>query len=244
MTIDRNINDLHIEDQLNRLRIQDWMIEEQKRQGILDRELAERVGHHSSWSSGIMKTSGWRVATLQKMIRALGYELTFNVKIDVDPVPIAPSPMNPEAITYAEKYANSPSVSNREEALRVDLCVLGERLRIASRLTPAMLGHRLNQEGKSVTAFESGEKPYYLLVTAQRYFRALGGELKLVIIKKEENGQQRIFEAPDGRWPSDVQNIVNVVEAKDRTMVWSSSNPDNVISFPAAAWKAWLKSGD
>ena len=243
-TINRNMDDLHVDDQLNRLRLQDWMREEQERQGILDRELAARVGHHSSWAHGTISTSTWRAATLQKMIRALGYRLTFNVKIDVKPEPIEKTPYNPEGLSNAEKYANSPKIDNREEADRVDLCDLGRRLREASKLTPAMLGHRLRQESKSVTAFESGEKPYYLLVTAQRYFRALGGELKLVIVKQEDNGQQRVFEAPEGRWPSVMGDVVNVAELPDRTMIWNSNSPHIVVSFPAAAWKAWLKAND
>ena len=242
--INRNVTDLHIDDQLNRLRLRDWMKEEQQRQGLLDRELAARVGHHSSWAHGAMESTSWRVATLQKMVRALGFTLTFNVKIDVKPEPIAKTPFNPDGLSNVEKYASSTNPERHEEAARVDLCELGERLRVASNLTPAMLGHRLNQEGKSVTAFESGEKPYYLLVTAQRYFRALGGELKLVLVKQEASGQQRVFEAPEGRWPSVVGDVVNIVQLADRTMVWNSNSPHIVVSFPALAWKAWLKAND
>jgi hypothetical protein len=242
--INRNISDLHTDDYLNRLRMQDWLREEQKRQGISDKELSSRVGHHSSWSHGVMESNMWRVATLQKAVRALGYELKFNVKIDVKPGPIEKTPYNPKGLSNAEKYANSPNLSHREEADRVDLTDLGRRLREASNLTPAMLGHRLRCDGSTVTAWESGEKPFYLLVTAQRFFRALGGELKMVITKIEDNGTQRIFEAPEGRWPSATEDVVNIVQLPQHTMIWNSNAPETVVSFPAAAWKAWLKAND
>lgn len=235
--INRNINDLHPEDQLNRLRLRDWMIEEQKRQGVSDKELSARVGHLSSWAHCVMKSSMWRAATLQKMVRALGYRLTFNVKVDGVAVPAA-------EITLADAYANNPNIDRYEEAVRRDLCDLGRRYREASKVTALDLGRRLNSEAKTVLAFESGDSPFYLLVTAQRFFRALGGELVPVMVKEEESGQQRVFPAPEGRWPSAISGLVNVIELPTQTMIWNTNAPEIVVAFPAAAWKAWLKAND
>ena len=235
--INRNVSDLHPEDQLIRFRFQDWLVAEQERQNIADKELAAKVGHHSSWAHGVMSSTSWRVATMQRMAYALGYQLAFNVKADNVVIP-------PAEIKLADAYAGNPKVERHEEAIRRDLCDLGRRYREAMNMTPAMLGHRLRAEGKTVTSFETGDKPYYLLVTAQRFFRALGGELRLVLVKQEPNGQQRVFEAPEGRWPSATQDVVNIVQLPQHTMIWNSNAPETVVSFPAAAWKAWLKAND
>lgn len=236
--IDRNLKDLHVNDYLNRLRLRDWLEQERDRQGYNNRELAALVGHQTGWAYGLINGGGqWRVASLQKIIRALGYTLWFNVEASNIVIP------PPDGPKLSEIYANHPDMDQREEAARRDLSDLGRRYREALGLQSATLGKRLNQEGESVRTFESGDKPYYLLVTAQRYFRALGGELKLMLEKKEESGQQRIFEAPEGRWPSTTDNIINVVEAADRTMIWNSEKPELVVSFPADAWRAWVRNG-
>lgn len=235
--INRNIGDLDHEDLLNRLRLQDWLAAEQVRQGLSDKALAAKLGHQSSWTHGVTGSSSWRVATLQRIVHALGYRLTFNVKADNVVIP-------PAKIILADAYVGNPKVERYEEAVRRDLCDLGRRYREALGLAPSVVGHRLNTEGKTVTAFESGEQPYYLLVTAQRFFRALGGELRLVIVKQEDNGQQRVFEAPVGRWPSSVHNIVNVLQLPNQTLIFNSNAPEIVVSFPADAWKAWLKAND
>jgi transcriptional regulator with XRE-family HTH domain len=236
--INRNVDDLHPEDNLNRLRLRDWMLEEQKRQNLNDKEIAARVGHHSSWTHKVLSTTTWRVATVQKMLRALGYTLTFNLKIDNIVVP--PS----ATVPLTEIYANNPDVEQREEAARRDLCDYGRRYREALGLNHQQLGKRLRCEGATVLTWETGDQPFYLLVTAQRFFRALGGELKLVITKMEDNGTQRIFEAPEGRWPSTIDDLINIVQLPDRTLIWNSNKAETVVSFPADAWKAWLKAND
>lgn len=230
--INRNLDDLHIDDRLNRLRLRDWMAAEQERQNIGHRELAARMGHQTGWAYGIITGGGmWRAASIQRIVRALGFALHFNV--DTKGVQVAP-----RTDPSISEICAGLGVDKREEAARMDLGDLGRRYREACRLTPAMLGRRLNQEGESVRTFESGDKPYYLVVTAQRYFRALGGELKFSIERLDGSGE--CFEAPDGRWSRADGSEVNIVELEDRTLVWNTKSPETVVSFPQEAWKAWM----
>lgn len=234
--IDRNLGDLHLNDRLNRLRLRDWMREEQKRQGVHDKALSERVGHNSSWSLGILRSDTWRAATLQKIVRALGYRLTFNVDIDIVPVP-ATSP------SMMSVYANHANPERREEADRIDLCTLGARLREARGMDATEVGRIVNQTGSQVRSFESGDKPYYMLVTAQRYFRAIGGELKLVLAAQlgSDGGYDVPFEAPEGRWPDTADTTVRVAEGDGRVLMWNAHTPGNVVSFPETAFRMWLE---
>lgn len=228
--IDRNLGDLDLNDRLIRLRMRDWLREERDRQGLHDKSLSERVGHNSSWSLGLLKSDMWRAATLQKIVRALGYRLTFNVDIDIVPVPSGV----PSMMSVYENHANP---ERREEAARIDLCTLGARLRQARGIDETVLGRRVGQTGTQVRTFESGDKPYYMLVTAQRYFRALGGELRLVIV-----GDDGIpFEAPPGRWPDAADTTVRVAEGDGRVLLWNTHTPGNVVSFPETAWRMWLE---
>lgn len=220
-TINRNDNDLHPEDYLNRLRLRDWLKAEMQRQGVGTRELAARVGHNSSWAHGVMQTVKWRGYNIQKMVRALGYRLIFEVDIDVEPAPtFLPS--------FSAMYANHPDLTQLDEAVRLDLGVLAGRLREALKLTPAAVGRRLRCEGGTVRAFEGGDRPQWLLVTAQRHIRALGGTLRLLIL---DPGTGEVFEAPKDTWPSTGTTDVNVVQSGDRVLVWNAKTPETVASF-------------
>lgn len=228
--IDRNLGDLHLNDRLNRMRLLDWMREEQKRQGVHDKALSERVGHNSSWSLGVLRSDTWRAATLQKIVRALGYRLTFNVDIDIVPVPATTPSMS-------SVYENHANPERREEAARIDLCTLGARLREARGLDSNEVGRIVNQTGAQVRTFESGDKPFYMLVTAQRYFRAIGGELKLGLV-----GDDGVpFEAPVGRWPDTADTTVRIAEGDGRVLLWNAGSPGNVVSFTETAWRMWLE---
>lgn len=228
--INRNMDDLHLTDRLNRLRLRDWMRAQRDLQGLNDKQLADRVGHNSNWAHDVLSEDTWRVVTLQKMVRALGHRLVFNVDIDIIPVPL-------EVPTMASVYGDNPSMDRREEADRIDLCGLGGRLREARGLEPALLGRSLGQNGNQVRTFESGDKPGYLLLTAQRYFRALGGELKMVLV-----GPDGVpFEVPEGRWPEASDMTVRVTEGDGRVLLWNTHTPGSVVSFPEAAWRMFLE---
>lgn len=228
--VDRNLGDLHLDDRLARLRMKDWLREERDRQGLHDKALSERAGHNSSWSLGLLKSDMWRAATLQKIVRALGYRLTFNVDIDIVPVPS-------EVPSMMSVYENHPNLERREEASRIDLCTLGARLREARGMDVTAVGRIVGQTGSQVRTFESGDKPFYMLVTAQRYFRAIGGELKLVLA-----GADGVpFEAPVGRWPDSADATVRLAEGDGRVLVWNAHAPGNVVSFPETAWRMWLE---
>lgn len=232
--INRNLDDLHVDDYLNRMRLRDWFEEERDRQGIGNKELATRLNHNTGWAYGIITGGGmWRAASMQRMARALGYTLHFNV----DTFGVTPALKDQPSLS--DLYAGNPDPEKREEAARMDLGNLGQRLREAKKISSAVLGRMLNQEGESVRAFESGDKPYYLIVTAQRFFRALGGELKFAL----EAADGTTFEAPVGRWPSNNGSEVNIVEMEDRTLVWNTKSPETVVSFPRSAWKEWISNG-
>lgn len=231
--INRNLDDLHPDDYLNRQRLRDWMEEERDRQGVTNRELSARLGHNAGWAYGIIRGDGmWRVASMQRLVRALGYTLHFNVTASNIIIP-------PREDLSVSEICAGLDAEKREEAARMDLGDLGRRYREARKISSAVLGRMLNQEGESVRAFESGDKPYYLCVTAQRFFRALGGELKFTI----EAADGTLFEAPEGRWLSTDGSEVNIVEMEDRTLVWNTKSPETVVSFPSHAWKEWIKNG-
>lgn len=232
--INRNVDDLHPDDLLNRLRLRDWMEAERDRQGIGNRELAARMGRNTGWAYGIINGGGmWRAASMQRIVRALGYTLHFNVAASNIIIPPRDTP------SLTDIYAGNSDPERREEAARMDLGDLGRRYREARKLSSSALGRLLNQEGESVRAFESGDKPYYLCVTAQRYFRALGGELRFSI----EAADGTFFLAPEGRWPSVDGSEVNIVEMEDRTLVWNTKAPETVVSFPRSSWKEWVSRG-
>lgn len=231
--IDRNLTDLDVNDKLIRLRMQDWLLAERERQGVGNREIGQRVGHHTSWAHCFLKSTMWRTVTLQKMVRALNHRLTFNV--DTFGKVIIPPPDGP---LLSDVYANNPNPDRQEEAIRLDLGDLGRRYREALGVSRVKLARKLNQEAKTVDVFEAGASPQYLLVTAQRYFRALGGELRLVLTPPD--GEP--FEPPAFDWDASALVEVQVAEFDGRVLVWNANAPHVTASFPAEAWQAWLRS--
>lgn len=229
--INRNLDDLHPDDRLNRLRLRDWMQEEMRVQGVGNRELAARVRKAAGWSYGITTGLNWRAASLQELVRALGYTLHLEPRVAHVIVPPRTS------VALSEVYAGHRDPSQRDEAARRDLGDYARRLREVQNLTSAMLAKRLNSGGDVVRIFEEGDRPYFLLVTAQRHFRALGAELSLVL--EGEDGVR--FEPPVGRWDGAGVCEVNIIELEDRTLVWNSRQPETVVSFPADVWKLWLE---
>lgn len=234
MQITRNMDDLHLADKMNREWLRTWMAAEQKRQALPDKMISERVGHQGSWASGLTSGTMWRASSVQKFIRGVGRELVFKVDIGWEPQPL------PEGtVTLSEVYQNHPDMEQREEAARRDLCQLGARLREAAGLTTIELGKKLNIDPSSVRAFESGDKPFYLLVTAQRYFRGLGGELNFVI--KDPTGQAISYVSPGDKAVAAALKEVNVSTTGGRVMIWNKENPSVAVSFSAEGWKTWLK---
>jgi hypothetical protein len=239
IVVNRNKDDLHVEDKLNRLRLRRFLQQRQANLSLSDRDLSHAAGHGKDWASNIWRRDSWRCATMQHIARLLGYELTFNVAIEADVAP-------PAGATNYEIYQNNPDLSKRDEATRIDLALLGARCREAIGITPYQLGRRLNMDGSKVVTWESGDTPYYMLVTAQRYFRALGGTLIFVLVA--EDGTTVTPPATDAdnlitaHWqPAVSLEQVNIVESDDRTLVWNSAQPSNVVSFTAQAWKLWLE---
>lgn len=230
--IDRNTSDLHVNDKLIRLRMHDWLVAERDRQGLGNRELSQRVGHHTSWAHCFLKSTMWRTATLQKIVRGLGYTLTFEV--DTFGQLVIPPPNGPQ---LRDVYASHPDMEQREEAARVDLGDIGRRYRVGLGWTQGKLARLLNQETKTVEAFESGATPQFLLVTAQRFFRALGGELKLVLVPADGDP----FEPPSEFWDATAMAEVQVAEFDGRVLVWNANAPHVTTSFPVDAWRGWLR---
>lgn len=239
--INTNLDDLHPDDRAARVWISNNLLAARVRQGLLNRDVAARVGRTDGWAHKFFATLNWRLETAQTMARALGYRLTFTV-VWPDGQLTAHVAARSEAWEAAwSRFTRSPNPERREEAERVDLCDFARRVREAQGLGATALGHRLNMSGFSVKAWESGERPGYLLVTAQRFFRALGGQLVPVLGSDEIPDGLIVgpmtFASPD---PATGGRVM-IVENSDRTLVWNTDEPATVVSFPAATWNAWIQ---
>lgn len=228
----RNMDDIHPADYNNREALRRWLVAEKHRQCTNDRLVSERVGHQSSWSHGIVNGTSWRAASIQKMVRALGYRLTFNVDpgegvILPDADPIWQATFN--------TYQNSENLDRREEADRIALSLLVGRLRAARGLTAREVGLRLNCEGKTVLAFEAGEKPGYLMVTAQRFFRALDAELKFVIVAPASGDiPETCFEVPPlDLTPGTIDVAIGNLELNPNLTDWEAAINDAATQLVA-----------
>lgn len=238
VVVNKNREDIHVDDKINRVRLIRYLRDTQDELGISDRDLSARVGHGPNWSASLYRQNSWRMATLQELVRAFGLTLHLEVNSKVPPIPA-------EGPTFSELYAANPNPARREEAARIDLMVLFGRLRKALDLSAAEVGRRMGVEGGKVTEWETGETPYFLVVTAQRYFRALGAELTFVL--EDENGKR--FAAPPtmtdtivaASWEAErCAETVKVVRSDTLVKVWNSRNPRHVATFPVEVWDAWV----
>lgn len=243
-SINTNQDDLHPDDQAARVWLRDFLVSQRDERRLLNKDIAARVGHSDGWAYTIFATTTWKLETIQLMARAMGYRLGFVTEWEGAQVTPQGIPVRAEAWEQAySRYIKSPNPQRRDEAERVDLCDFGRRVREAQGLTANQLGYRLNMAGARVRDWETGERPGYMLVTAQRYFRALGGALLPQLHDPAGIGGPPLCFIPPKRKP--VTGIVRIQEFDDRTLVWNTEEPATVVSFPADEWRAWiLEAGD
>jgi len=237
-TFKMHTEDLHPDDTTNRLILRDWFIAEQKAQGLSDGQLGARVGYGDGWVRGFRKGTHWTMVSLQKLVRALGYEL--RTTPEIAGMTLAPSALN----WHMSVMLASSSAERREQALRFDLGAVGAQLRELMLLSQATVARALKTEIRIVRQFEEGDVDGFLLVRAQRYFRTIGCPLTFSIHKPDQAPEHAAVEM---KHPKPALNattggkpIVNVVETADRTLVWHADDPQRVINFPTAAWLEWL----
>lgn len=230
--IDRNLHDLHPNDTAARLVFREWTLSERRAQGITAKELAARVGHTGTWVRSFYRGTNWTIPMVQKITRALGYEIRFEVHIGGLPVAFDWS--------LSTGYYAKAKAKRRDEATLLDLCTLGEQLRETRCLSTVTVARTLRTGTDMVEKLERGDVPNVMLIKMQRYFRALGAEL---IINIHRPGEDEPIDTKIQAPASATGTVVNIVEAADRTLVWHSNYPNTVISFPADEWKAWLLEG-
>lgn len=223
-----NLIDLHPDDLAARTWLRDHLLAERDRRGIVNRQIAAAVGHKDGWAYNIFATVSWKLETIQMMCRAMGYEL----RLELCGMTIAGT-REPEWEAAYNRYMASDNPLRREEATRVDLGDMVRRVREASGLSRIDLGKLLNQEAKSVRDFEHGERPGYMLVSLQRYFRAMNMKLRPVLYTDDKLDFAARFE-----WPgvADELERAMVHETGGRILVWNTANPAAVVSFSAAAF--------
>lgn len=245
-TINTNLTDLHPDDQAARVWLRDFLVARRDEEGLLNREIAARVGHSDGWAYNILATTSWKLETIQLLARALGYRLGFTTEwIGAELTLQGVTAREEMWETAYSRYIRSPNPARRDEAERIDLCDWGRRCREAQGLSPTLLGYRLGMEGKSVRAWENGERPGYMLVTAQRYFRALGGQLVPTLAFIEADGEEPKLATFVPPKPRAAGTSVRIQEFEDRTVVWNADAPQTVVSFPAEEWRQWiLEAGD
>lgn len=238
--VNRNRDDIDVSDRINRIRLRRLLQQVQDVKGYSDDQLSTLAGYKEKWLSSLWARKSWRLATVQHVARTLGYRLVFNVAIDLSDVGLTVEDL---AVEDLQSLYTDPA--KQDEAARIELTALGARIREAVGLTPPQLGKRLNMEGHKISIFESGEKPYYLLVTAQRYFRALGGELQFSLVDDEGNVLRPTADEDSEAivaktWKGTGEQVrVNIFAG--HVFLWNSLTPSNVVSFPVPVWRQFVK---
>lgn len=142
-------------------------------------ELSIACGHRNNWFQGLFRTANWRLSTMQKICRVLGCKLTWTV--DGGPVPVPPE----DGAEALASLASHMGPEFEEEAERVGLQDLLRRTREGALLSRVEFGARLLVAPAVVAAWESGDEPEFLILTAQRYFRSLGAVLRFHIVGRD-----------------------------------------------------------
>lgn len=228
--------DLHPDDLANRVALRDYLYASSVGQGLSEPELSKAAGYQTGWAKGVWSQSSWRLSTVQLLVRTLGYQLD----LDVSTVGVRLAPQDPAIAGLRSMFR--AGTRDGDEVDRRWLADLGRRLRVGLGVERAELGHALKMSGTRVRDWEEGDGPDYLLLTAQRYFRALGRPLYpllrlhsgtlVVPIGMRMGGSQGL----SGAGANDVQ----VEEGPVVTRLWNRAYPSTMVEFPTAVWKQWL----
>lgn len=160
--------DLHPDDPEIRLSLRDMLVDTRRAHGMSQRDLGLRLGKAATTITLMEANPMWRISTVQHWAAALGQRLVLH-----------PDCLPPDEEVYLLRPADP------ESALAFDRRMFVLALRDARRwmgITQRRLGERLGISENGVAEIEKGHD--VLLVTAQRYCRAVGASL-LVELEEE-----------------------------------------------------------
>lgn len=170
-----NMADMDVADSAIRLGLGEAMERLRAEGGITRAALSIACGHRNNWFNGLYRTSNWRLGTLQKVFRILGYRLRWVVRGAVVPVPAD----EPDAAF--QDLMMAMGIDFLEEAERVELQDLLRRYREGAGVSRSEFSARVMTAPSNLKSWEEGEEPQFLVLTAQRFFRALGCELRFLL---------------------------------------------------------------
>lgn len=164
----RTPTDLHPDDLAARDRLAVQLRALRVDAGLTQKQLGERLGVTKDNVSMAELAREWRVASVQQRARALGYRLTLTIEgLTV------PDDGDLLAAVYAAQRPTDPAAADRL-LLRT---VVNDLARIRRhRMAAEFMGRLMRRSESSVFLFER-QPDGVLLVTAQRFTRALGGVL-------------------------------------------------------------------
>lgn len=181
--IHTNHDDLHVADSNHREQLRITLRKLAKAKGGNLVAFSKAAGHQHGWASHALNRTTWRMASLQEVIRACG--LTPHFKINY--VGQLPEPSE-ATLSTRETYEGSPKLAtpaNLDALSRLELIDVGRQLREQLGLEPHEVARRLTMAASKLIEWETSERDYYMMVTVQRYFRALGTPLEVQLIDPE-----------------------------------------------------------
>lgn len=159
--------DLHPDDAAARNNLRQTLVNYREQQGITQRTLAARLNVSPSAVNKMEQHSMWRLLNLQRWVTALDLELLL--------IPIG-LPIPPDDVqALAAIRPTSPHL--RHEFARAAILADLVAARYALGLTQDDIGQRLGRKGRAVAEVERQHWDV-MVVTLQRYCRALGGHLQ------------------------------------------------------------------
>lgn len=170
-----NMADIDVADAAIRLGLGAAMERLRAESGMTGSALSIACGHRNNWFNGLYRTSNWRLGTLQKVFRILGYRLRWVVRGAVIPVPLD------EADAAYGDLVMSMGIDFLEEAERIELQDALRRYREGAGVSRSEFAARVMTAPSNMKSWEEGEEPQFLVLTAQRFFRALGCELRFLL---------------------------------------------------------------
>lgn len=230
-----NWADLHPADLQNRVAFRDQLKHLFAADSRTERQICEAAGFKEGWARSILSTTSWRVASLQKLARVLGLEFCFGF----DDAGLTMPAEDPHLATLRAAY---PAGDVRgDEVARLSQIDWARRTREACGVGLPHLAAALNMGVTRLREWEMGERTDFLVLTYQRYMRALGRPVTLRL--RPENGDplpavgQRTSESPE---PSQAIEAVQVAEHPFGVFIWNTTQPDIFVTFSPDVWRRWL----
>lgn len=235
--------DLSVDDLVLRHRMAAFFRAEFDRRKEREEDVSRRVGRGQNWFFSTLKNDQWRVSTVQRVARAFGHELLFEVVFPArikDRFPV--ESLWPESRAFA--HHSDPHF--RDDIRISDLLRLGARVREALGLSTAQLAQRLSVAGSKLTAWERADQTQVLLPLVQRYFRAMDAPLVIGLDVPAIDGEddEPIFmpfpvtrtERPvAAAWLKRNELIVEDDGSGD-ILLWNALRPNERVRVPRSVW--------